>query len=226
MEKCGDEESMLRQFHSANLAPIPNTRNSHPRSLEPRYVLRIQAVIAKVAGFDDLASIDGTQARTGQQSDRMKIMQSRRIIRAARHGAVQRSHDAIRRTRVVFGSVRICDPQHIARMLYQSILETASSPGERHIVRASIFDAAQHTVRALIWAHRSCPQCVVIRQQLLRARLRDNRSRQPFGPQIFPKSRSRMLNGGIDRNMRVVLRIEIADDPDANQNVPPPIEVY
>ena len=117
-----------------------------------------------------------------------------------------RSHDAIPRTRVVLGGVPICDPQHLARMLYQSILETASSSGERHIVGASIFDAAQHAGRAHIWAHRGRPECIVLRQEFLRVRRRYSRRRKPFGAQIFPDSRGRVLDHSIDRNMRVVLR--------------------
>lgn len=106
-------------------------------------------------------------------------------------------------------------------MLYQSILETASSSGERHIVRASIFDAAQHTGTALIWAHWSRPQGMVIRKEFLRAGLQQIRRRQPFGTQIFPQGRGCVLDGRVDCYMRVVLRIEVADDPDANQNVSP-----
>ena len=119
---------MLGEFHRADLATIPDANDTHTSTFETRYEFRIHAVVAVVTSLGDLQSINGAQPGARQKSDRMKVVQRGRIIRPSRQRAVQRCHNAIQRTRVIFRGVRICDPQNIPRMLYQSILKATQVP--------------------------------------------------------------------------------------------------
>jgi len=56
--------------------------------------------------------------------------------------------------------IRVVKPQHIARILYQSMLESASRSNERNTVFARQADRVQSAFHAAIRAARSTPDCI------------------------------------------------------------------
>lgn len=101
-------------------------------------------------------------------------------------------------------------------MLYQSILEAASSASERNVVCARIFDAAQHALGASI---RTCwrrPKSIKARQEPVALRAGYFRRGEPDGTQVLSQGRGGVLDCHIDCDVGVVLRIVVADDPDPN----------
>jgi hypothetical protein len=78
--------------------------------------------------FQDTADINMGSSRIGWRSCSVGESYGPRG-----NAPAQWRHNAIPRTRIILRRVRVCDPQHFARMLYQSILETASSSGKSRL---------------------------------------------------------------------------------------------
>ena len=101
-------------------------------------------------------------------------------------------------------------------MLYQSILEAASSASEWNVVFAGVFDAAQHALAASIGTCRRCPKSIKVRQEPVTVRPGYFRRGEPDRTQVLSQGRTGVLDCRIDCNVGVVLRVVVADDPDPN----------
>ena len=97
-------------------------------------------------------------------------------------------------------------------MLYQSILEAASSAGEWHHAGAGVRDAPQHAIEAFVWACWGGPQAVVLTEEFVCHLW----SGDPVGHDVGIHGGGRVVEGVIDGNVSMMLRIEVADDADAD----------
>jgi len=82
------------------------------------------------------------------------------------------------------------------------MLETASRSDERPV--------------ALVWTAGRDPETIKTRQRLIRSGIKKRRRGDPFGFHTSADGISRVLKGRVGREVRVIFRIEIAEDADAN----------
>ena len=88
---------------------------------------------------------------SGSGQDWAELLPSLRSMgRAIRHGTRHRRDHNILRSGVVFARVGIRNAEHVAGILYQSMLEAASSPNEWPVAGSRKFDAAQHSFETAV----------------------------------------------------------------------------
>src|SRR5579863_8998847 len=92
------------------------------------------------------------------------------------------------------------------------MLEPASSSHERPVTHAREPDTGKCPVDAVIWAARRRPQTVISGEYLLGSHIEERRCRQPVAFDLDSQSAGCMSESGDGRDMRTIVRVEIADD--------------
>jgi hypothetical protein len=154
------------------------------------------------------------QARAGQHIYTMAGMERRRFARGTRQRARNRSDYKIVRRRLILRRIGVVNSQYVARILYQSILATASSSRERHLTRARKLDSVEHAVETLVRAGGRGPQRVEPVQDFIAPVAIERGRRNPSDVNIDAEPLRRFLRSRLHGDVGDEARIEIANDAD------------
>src|SRR5215467_3649984 len=141
---------MVRQFDSARLSLHATRAHAKSSGLKLFFVLFVNAVVAVVLLGAVFTAADGMEPASRCNFQALVTRCFGAAFSTIRQTTGKWCDDVVRRAGAVLRAVCVADFQNISRILYQSILESPSSSGERPVSGSSKLDAAQHSRETLV----------------------------------------------------------------------------
>ncbi len=188
---------MALEFDDPHLSVIANAAHAQSCLLESRPVLRVQPVPAEVVLDHFVAAIERRRAGTCADDDALRLPGQR---------TGERRDDERLGIGARLGVLRRGQPQDVACVLDQYVLEAASGADEWNAALPSHANGAQHAVHALVGAGRSDPEAGVSRREQV------GRGHGVGGNPL--PCRASVRERRVERGVRLVAWIVVADDTD------------
>ncbi len=142
---------MTGEFHNPDFSVRIDTRDFKLSVVESIAVLGIETVVAGELLFDFRMAV-------GPKGKRVRY--DFYSLGFVNEGAGQFTDEECRCARRSLFVLRIPDSQYIARILYQSMLKTSSSPDERPAHFASEANSPNRSIHILVWTTGSTPESI------------------------------------------------------------------
>jgi hypothetical protein len=168
-ERCY-EEGMCGQFDQAHFRIWTDAGDTQLAAGKYFLVNGIEPVIAGKLLRNGVLPIDLLRHRAWPQ---------RHALVGAHERTAQAADEQRGRVGCGFLMLRLLDPQYVACILYQSMLESPSGADKRPSSLTGISDPSKRAIHALIGASRRAPQRVELPKDILRLCFFQRRCRQP-----------------------------------------------